>query len=73
MFVTKENKALLVFVQLMTNTCVNIILKLVLKHKKVRKLLALVSLLVISRVLFRHGKTSMTEIYRTIFSSTEMV
>ena len=73
MFVTKENKVLSVFAQPMTNTCVNIIHKLVLKHKRVKKLLALVFLLVISKVLSRLGKTSTTEIYQIISSFTGMV
>jgi hypothetical protein len=73
MFVTKENKVLSVFAQPMTNICVNIIHRLVLKHKKVRKLLARVFLLVILRVLFRLGKISIMEIYQTIFLSTGMV
>jgi hypothetical protein len=57
----------------MMNICVNIIHRLVLKHKRVRKLLVLVSLLDILRVLSRLGKISITEIYQTIFSSTGMV
>jgi hypothetical protein len=72
MFATKENKALLDFVQLTMNTYVNITLKQVLKVKKDRRSLAHKFCRDTSKVLSKHSKTTITESYLTTYLFIEM-
>ena len=67
-YVIKVNRALLVFAQLMTSTCVNITLRQVLRVRKVKKLLALGYFRAISKVLSRHS-VIITAHYPIMFSS----
>jgi hypothetical protein len=69
----KESKVSLVSVQLTMNICVNIIHKLVLRAKKVKKSLVQESFKSISKVLFKLSAITMTVSFRTISLSTEMV
>ena len=72
MFVTRESRVLSDFVQPMTSTCANIILRQALKAKKDKKLSALESSRNISRVHSKPSETITIVRYQITFSSTEM-